>query len=99
MKDGSHNKDLKQESEKNNRTEQSRVKLFSGSNQTEWAKMSKKVELALCKMISSNATLLDMCNYAKDERNKIAHALGHEPAEDFGKIRDSAELFGDIYTP
>lgn len=75
------------------RTEVSRIAMFKGSDQSEWSRLSKEVELKLSHMFSANNNISVMCDYAKDQRKEIAKQLKHQGK--FGVPRE--KRFLDIY--
>lgn len=80
-----------------NRTEKMRSSLFNAKKQDAWASESIRVENTIQKMFESKqSNLIDIYDYARNERRQIAIDHDTDNKNDFGKIR--TENSGDRYT-
>jgi hypothetical protein len=76
---------------KNNRTDETRLNNFNPQQQHLWDLISLISEETICKMFASNATLFELYEYARLQRQSAAYYLGHSKSDGFGIIRNSAE--------
>src|SRR5262245_52496535 len=69
----------------NNRTENMRADMFKKTNQQIWTVMSVSVENEIVNKLKEGKELIEIYDYAKGERKKIANILEH--GKGFGEIR------------